>query len=394
MAGVTDTAHLYQYHEGDEERVVAAIAADPGISSAGLSEELGIAPEQLKELTAVLRKDRRAAFRSLPDEDGDLVVGWYPVPYEPRTAAPIPTPEPSKEADDLPESPTRPKKEKRTKCQYCGAEKETNVKRAGHERFCKLNPNRQLAPGERKKVPRETKRSADDVRSCPVAGCPSTFKGVHNRKSLINHLVRLHDIELGDAKAIADGRRTPPDIDTEANGVSKGSTSVSITNPVDADIIPPSEVECEGCDQLHDGECKQGEECVCNCATKMEQLQNEGLPEPESQDPVPSAAEELPECDGDTCRIGPLREDLPLPRPAPEPCEPLNTCTPLEVRHVTIPTTERPQDEPTPLARICSLAVEMEALAARHGYTARVDIDAYGERPKMQLSIRPKGVSE
>ncbi len=311
---------LYTYHDGDEERVLAAIAAEPGISNAGLSEELGIAPDALKELTAVLRKERRAAFRSLPDEDGDLVVGWYPVPYEPGklSAAPIPTPEPSREADELPESPIRPDKEGRTKCQYCGDEKETNVKRAGHERFCRQNPNRELAPGERKKATIRSKRSADDVRSCPVAGCPSKFKGVHSRKSLINHLVKLHDIDLADAKLIADGKH-----------------------------------------------------------------------------PVPSATEELLECDGDTCRIGPLREDLPLPRPAPGPCEPLNTCTPIDVQHVTIRTTERPQDEPTPLTRICALAVEMEALAARHGFALQVDIDTYvGTAPQMQARARRMGVSE
>jgi hypothetical protein len=71
-------------------------------------------------------------------------------------------------------------------------------------------------------------------------------------------------------------------------------------------------------------ECEQGEECVCNCVTEMEQ----------------------------------------------------------------------PQDEPTPLARICALAVEMEALAVRHGYTALVNIDAYDEWPKLRLSIRPKGAVE
>lgn len=458
----TASPEIYTYREGDEGRVLAAIAAEPGISNAGLSEELGIAPDALKELTAVLRKERRAAFRSLPDEDGDLVVGWYPVPYEPGklSAAPIPTPEPSREADELPESPIRPDKEGRTKCQYCGDEKETNVKRAGHERFCRQNPNRELAPGERKKATIRSKRSADDVRSCPVAGCPSKFKGVHSRKSLINHMVRLHDIDLADAKLIADGKLSPPAVDAPDPAV-------------DADIIPPSEVECEGCDQLHGGECAEDEECVANCDKKMEQLQADAPVELEHFESWDGprvrikgeaervAAAERPECDGDTCRIGPLppaeefisdvrgaidkcggslpwwdsypgprvlrfpdraeyeeyltrpplpwtdltveqayldtferkvREDLPLPRPAPGPCEPLNTCTPIDVQHVTIRTTERPEDEPTPLARICSLAVEMEALAARHGYTARVDIDAYDERPKMQLTVRPKGV--
>ena len=72
------------------------------------------------------------------------------------------------------------------------------------------------------------------------------------------------------------------------------------------------------------GECEQGEECVCNCVTKMEQ----------------------------------------------------------------------PQDEPTPLARICALAAEIEALAVRRGYIALVNIDAYDECPKLRLSIRPKGASE
>ena len=260
---MTDTAYQYQYREGDEERVLAAIVADPGISSACLAEELGIAPDAIKRLTAALRAQRRAAFRSLPDEDGDLIVGWYPVPYDPDSRS-----------ADCPEAPQEPKneaakpdKETRTKCQYCGAEKETNVKRAGHERFCKLNPNRELAPGERKKAKVGPTRSADA---------------------------------------------------------------------------------------------------------------------------------EIPDCDGDTCRIGPLpvREDLPLPRPAPGPRDIPNTCTPIDVRQVTIRTTERPEDEPTPLARICSLAVEMEALAARHGYVARVDIDAYHERPKMQIEVCPKGVSE
>lgn len=237
---MTDASPGYAYREGDEERVAAAIAADPGISTAGLSEELGLPLDAIKRLTATLRTQRRAAFRSLLDEDGDLVVGWYPVgwytvPYDRSKAASAPAPEAPQEPKN---EAAKPDKEKRTKCQYCGAEKETNVKRAGHERFCKMNPNRELAPGERKKAQVGPTRSADDVR--------------------------------------------------------------------------------------RPGECEQGEECVCNCVTEMEQ----------------------------------------------------------------------PQDEPTPLARICALAVEMEALAARHGYTARVDIDAFAARPKMQLSIRPKEAIE
>jgi hypothetical protein len=183
----------------------------------------------------MLRTQRRAAFRSLLDEDGDLVVGWYPVPYDRSKAAPAPAPEAQQETKN---EAAKPDKEKRTKCRYCGAEKETNVKRVGHERFCKLNPNRELAPGERKKAKVGSTRSADDVR--------------------------------------------------------------------------------------RPGECEQGEECVYNCVTEMEQL----------------------------------------------------------------------QDEPTPLARICALAAEMEALAARHGYIALVNIDAYDEWPKLRLSIRPKGAIE
>lgn len=232
---MTDASPGYAYREGDEERVAAAIAADPGISTAGLSEELGLPPDAIKQLTATLRAQRRAAFRSLMDEDGDLVVGWYPVPYDRSKAASAPAPEAQQEIKN---EAAKPDREKRTKCQYCGAEKETNSKRVGHERFCKLNPNRELAPGERKKAKAGPTRSADDV-------------------------------------------------------------------------------PCSG-------ECEQGEECVCNCVTKMEQ----------------------------------------------------------------------PQDEPTPLARICALAAEMEALAVRHGYTALVNIDAYDEWPKLRLSIRPKGAVE
>ena len=232
---MTDASPGYAYREGDEERVAAAIAADPGISTAGLSEELGLPLDAIKRLTAKLCAQRRAAFRSLPDEDGDLVVGWYPVPYDRSKAASAPAPEAQQETKN---EAVKPDKEKCTKCQYCGAEKETNSKRVGHERFCKMNPNRELAPGERKKAKVGSTRSADDV-----------------------------------------------------------------SRP---------------------GECEQGEECVCNCVTKMEQ----------------------------------------------------------------------PQDEPTPLARICALAAEMEALAVRHGYTALVNIDAYDEWPKLRLSIRPKGAVE
>lgn len=232
---MTDASPGYAYREGDEERVAAAIAADPGISTAGLSEELGLPPDAIKRLTATLRTQRRAAFRSLLDEDGDLVVGWYPVPYDRSKAASAPAPEAPQEPKN---EAAKPDKATRTKCRYCGAEKETNVKRAGHERFCRLNPNRELAPGERKKAKVGSTRSVDDVR--------------------------------------------------------------------------------------RPGECEQGEECVCNCVTKMEQ----------------------------------------------------------------------PQDEPTPLARICALAVEMEALAARHGYTALVNIDAYDKRPKLRLSIGPRGAIE
>lgn len=232
---MTDASPGYAYREGDEERVAAAIAADPGISTAGLSEELGLPPDAIKRLTSMLRAQRRAAFRSLMDEDGDLVVGWYPVPYDRSKAASAPAPEAQQEIKN---EAAKPDREKRTKCRYCGAEKETNSKRVGHERFCKMNPNRELAPGERKKAQVRPTRSADDV-------------------------------------------------------------------------------PCSG-------ECEQGEECVCNCVTKMEQ----------------------------------------------------------------------PQDEPTPLARICALAAEMEALAVRHGYIALVNIDAYDEWPKLRLSIRPKGAVE
>ncbi len=232
---MTDASPGYAYREGDEERVAAAIAADPGISNAGLSEELGLPPDAIKQLTATLRAQRRAAFRSLMDEDGDLVVGWYPVPYDRSKAASAPAPEVQQETKN---EAAKPDKETRTKCRYCGAEKETKVKRTGHERFCKMNPNRELAPGERKKAKAGPTRSADDVR--------------------------------------------------------------------------------------RPGECEQGEECVCNCVTEMEQL----------------------------------------------------------------------QDEPTPLARICALAAEMEALAVRRGYIALVNIDAYDECPKLRLSIRPKGATE
>jgi len=232
---MTDASPGYAYREGDEERVVAAIAADPGISTVGLSEELGLPLDAIKQLTATLRTQRRAAFRSLPDEDGDLVVGWYPVPYDRSKAASAPAPEAPQEPKN---EAAKPDKETRTKCRYCGAEKETNAKRVGHERFCKMNPNRELAPGERKKAKVGPTPSADDVR--------------------------------------------------------------------------------------RPGECEQGEECVCNCVTEMEQL----------------------------------------------------------------------QDEPTPLARICALAAEMEALAVRRGYIALINIDAYDEWPKLRLSIRPKGAVE
>ncbi len=232
---MTEASPGYAYREGDEERVAAAIAADPGISTAGLSEELGLPPDAIKQLTATLRTQRRVAFRSLLDEDGDLVVGWYPVPYDRSKAASAPAPEAPQEPKN---EAAKPDKATRTKCRYCGAEKETNVKRAGHERFCRLNPNRELAPGERKKAQVGSTRSADDVR--------------------------------------------------------------------------------------RPGECEQGEECVCNCVTEMEQ----------------------------------------------------------------------PQDEPTPLARICALAAEMEALAVRRGYIALVNIDAYDEWPKLRLSIRPNGAVE
>ena len=232
---MTDASPGYAYREGDEERVAAAIAADPGISTAGPSEELGLPLDAIKQLTATLRAQRRVAFRSLMDEDGDLVVGWYPVPYDRSKAASAPAPEAPQEPKN---EAAKPDKETRTKCRYCGAEKETNAKRVGHERFCKMNPNRELAPGERKKAKVGPTRSADDVR--------------------------------------------------------------------------------------RPGECEQGEECVCNCVTEMEQL----------------------------------------------------------------------QDEPTPLARICALAAEMEALAVRRGYIALINIDAYDEWPKLRLSIRPKGAVE
>ena len=492
----------------DLDRVMAAIMAEPGISNAGLSEELGLAPDTLKELTMQLRAQRQAAFRSLPDEDGDIIVGWYPVPYEPAarkvpedSAAPeqddgrAPCPVsgcdtrllrgghacrthisnvhgelPVRERSDLYHSweekykdePQRAAPEDGFKCAHCSRTFRNRGILTMHERVCKgrleatedgpsndvpepapepasqplpaladnqcpecaaagrvhvakspagLSMHRAKAHGvmstdrkaaeKRRRVAVEAsgqnipapKRSADDVRSCPVAGCASEFKGLHSRKSLINHMVRLHDIELSSAKLIADGGASPPDMGKPSEEVSKKPITVPITDPaVDADIIPPSEIECEGCDQLHDGECAQGEECVCNCATKMEQLEAE-----------------LPDC-GDACRIGPLPpaeefisdvrgaidkcggslpwwDSCPGPRvlrfPDRAEYEEYLTRPPLPWGDLTVEQAyldafeRKVRDdlpEPTALEQMCAMAREIEEIARRRGFKCGVHL--------------------
>lgn len=503
----------------DLDRVMAAITAEPGISNAGLSEELGIAPDTLKELTMQLRAQRQAAFRSLPDEDGDIVVGWFPVPYVPAASkapeestpeqddgrAPCPVPGcgtrllrgghacrthisnvhgelPVRERSDLYHSweekykdePQRAAPEDGFKCAHCRRTFRNRGILTMHEKTCKgslgaaeggpsndvpepapelaskpqpaladnqcpecaaagrvhvakspaglsihrstkhgvLSTDRKAAE-KRRRVAAEAsrqnipapKRSADDVRSCSVAGCASEFKGLHARKSLINHMVRLHDIELSSAKLIADGRASPPVMD-------------AADPAVDADIIPPSEVECEGCDSMQGGECEQGEECVCNCGKKMEQLQAE---DPVEIEKISAEINAIPDC-GDACRIGPAASpeaefEVPDCKHADCRLAPRRRCYVIgnEVCHSYYPASiedalepvdngigptvrvkvEVDDPEPTALGQMCGLARDIEELARRRGFKCGVHLtcDDTPVADGLFVTIRP-GVSD
>lgn len=369
-----EMAELYRYKEGDEERIIGLLEehGEDGISAFALCTQLGIKFQPLNVMVERLQRNGQA--RMVRRKSG--AIYWYPDDKPP--AAPIP------DAAPLEPSPA---------------------------------PAKQATP-KPAKPGRKSTRSSSDVRSCPLTGCPSEFKGVHSRKSLINHLVKLHDIELGEAKSIADGKLEPQDMDKWDEYLPKEPISAPISDPVDADIIPPSEAEIPEC---------VGGACRIEAPVELEHFQAWDGPrvrfkgEAESVAPTGLTAD----LDGDALCVKPagfvdLQESdtvfipltelqvkelqhlsetklqyAPMPRPAPGPRDIPNTCTPLEVRHVTIPTTERPQDEPTPLARICTLAVEMEALAARHGYSVQVDIDTYvGAAPQIQLRARRMGAIE
>jgi hypothetical protein len=410
----TETAELYRYKEGDEERIIGLLQehADDGISAFAMCTQLGI---KFQPLNAILeRLQRNGQARLVRRKSG--AIYWYPDDQPPAKPIPQPVekaPAPPAVSPDPAEQDPVPEDEGRVPCPVEGCR--STIKRKHKSVYTHLYGLHGLR-GDKLHARLDEVLGTDRLRRtpigetasrpCPFPRCTSSFTGRHARASVINHMIQRHEVDREGAKLIADGKLAPPDMGTAVEDVSKKPISEPITDPaVDADIIPPSEVECEGCECLHDGECEQGEECVCNCATKMEQLEDDLRVDISRCDcdevctciPVSVVASEIPECDGDACRIGPLpvREDLPMPRPAPGPRDIPNTCTPIDVRQVTIRTTERPEDEPTPLARICSLAVELEALAARHGFSVQVDIDTYvGAAPQMQLKARRKGVSE
>lgn len=388
----------------DLNRVMAAITAEPGISNAGLSEELGIAPDALKELTMQLRAQGRAAFRSLPDEDGDIVVGWFPVPYVPAASKASEEIAPAASVTEVRNQPSEPSAAPSSelmhggaiaKCPECGHIAKNaaglSIHRSTKHGVLSSNPKaeqkrRRVAaksqPGK-EEIP-APKRSADDVRHCPVDECPGEFRGLHSRKSLINHLVRLHDIELGDAKLIADGKLSPPVMD-------------AADPAVDADIIPPSEVECEGCDSMQDGKCSEDEECVCNCGKKMEQLQAE---DPVEIEKISAEINAIPDC-GDACRIGPaaspeVEAEIPDCKYADCRLAPRRRCYvignevcrsyyPASIEDALEPVdngigptvhvkVEVDDQEPTSLGQMCGLAREIEEIARRRGYSCGVHL--------------------
>ncbi len=379
----------------DLDRVMAAITKEPGISNAGLSEELGIAPDTLKELTMQLRAQRQAAFRSLPDEDGDIIVGWYPAPYEPQ---PRKAPE-----ESTPEPASKPQPALATNlCPECGHTAKNAAGLFMHlsKKHGIKSEKKEAANKRRRKAanPKPAKASStrvhdypmrapkDDGRpraKCPVDDCK--FRPLINRPSIEGHLRNVHTMELRD-------RSLRVSAWMEEHAAEQLVESPAADPAVDADIIPPSEIECEGCDQLHDGECAQGEECVCNCATKMEQLEAE-----------------LPDC-GDACRIGPLPpaeefisdvrgaidkcggslpwwDSYPGPRvlrfPDRAEYEEYLTRPPLPWGDLTVEQAyldafeRKVRDdlpEPTALEQMCAMAREIEEIARRRGFKCGVHL--------------------
>lgn len=446
-----------------EERVIECLAENPddGISAFAMCTRLGIKFQPLSALLERLQSEGRA--RLVRRKNG--AAFWFPDDKAPARTAPQPVEAPSPIAVSSTPAEQDPvtEDEGRVPCPVEGCT--SMIKRKHKSVYTHLYGLHGLR-GDKLHARLDEVLGADRLRHtpigetarrpCPFPKCTSSFTGRHARSSLINHMVQIHKIGREEARGIADGKLAPPsaaDMGTETEIVSTKPISEPITDPVDADIIPPSEVECEGCDQLHGGECERGEECVCNCATKMDQLEKSGplicewgpVP-PEFLRPVGVVVESKEatdslanggtimakaiddidpgqnvtlagapadltcDLDGDALCIKPpgfvdLQEsdamfvDLTdqqiselqgliaathryeaMPRPAPCP-DVRNTCTPLEVQHATIRATDRPQDEPSELSRLCSLAVEMEAAAKRNGYRIDVQIDTGGDIP-------------
>lgn len=352
----TASPELYTYREGDEERIIGLLQehGEDGISAFAMCAGLNI---KFQPLNAILeRLQRNGQARMVRRKSG--AIYWYPDDHPP--AAPIPqqieTPAPPAAQDPTQED------EGRVPCPVEGCR--STIKRKHKSVYTHLYGLHGLR-GDKLHARLDEILGADRLRRtpigetasrpCPFPKCTSSFTGRHARASVINHMIQRHEVDREGAKLIADGKQAPPVVDmgTEPEEVSIKPISVPIT------------------------------ECECRKPIPVEDAPS--LP---AETITELAA--MPDCTDGSCTIG---YEL-MPRPAPGPRDIPNTCTPIDVRQVTIRTTERPEDEPTPLARICSLAVEMEALAARHGYVARVDIDAYHERPKMQIEVCPKGVSE
>lgn len=345
----TASPELYTYREGDEERIIDLLQehSEDGISAFALCSQLTI---KFQPLNAILeRLQRNGQARCVQRKNG--ATSWYPDDKPPAECiteriTKCYTPELENVKQDVIQQPAAQDDEvpERVPCPVDGCRSRILRKQKpayahlynhhglrGDELHARLDD---VLGADRQRSGKV--HSEDERRSCPIVGCPSEFRGHHSRSSLISHLVLRHDIEREEARGIADGKLAPPVMD-------------AADPAVDADIIPPSEVECEGCDQLHDGECEQGEECVCNCATKMEQLQEATEPKASEPNPIKSASDPHN-------KYGRLPDAWRLPKDdAPQ----------IEVVAETRP---RTCDERSELSRLCALALDIEALVRSRGY--------------------------
>jgi len=245
---------------------------------------------------------------------------------------------------------------------------------------------------------------------CPIEGCGAMIRTT--KDGMNQHLVRMHSLDDRERALMAEAwaREHAP---TESKGC-------ECQRPITIEDAPPAELQDPVIEELAAlGDCTDGS-CTIGLGMELEYFMGEDGPrvrilgESESvpaytsmPDPAPITADVLArymrfpdreEYEDYLTKPPATWDELPLeprpasyeamPRPAPGPRDIPNTCTPIDVQHATIRTTERPQDEPTELSRLCALAVEMEALADRHGYDVDVDMGSRIEERPLIVRVR------